>query len=95
MLFMVIERFEGDDMVPAYRRLHGAGRGLPEGVTFLGSWIEAGFRRCFQLMACDDLRRLQQWVLHWRGTGTTFEVVPVIEGREAAELVAPLIDAAG
>jgi hypothetical protein len=94
MLFMVIERFEGDDMVPAYRRLREAGRGLPEGVTFVGSWVEAGFRRCFQLMACDDLRRLQQWVLHWRGTGTAFEVVPVIEGREAAELVAPLIDAA-
>ena len=81
-------------MLPAYRRLRDAGRGLPDGVSFLGSWVEAGFRRCFQLMDCDDLRLLQQWVLHWRGTGTTFEVVPVIEGRDAAALVAPLMDAA-
>ena len=31
MLFIVIERFEGDDMVPIYRRLQEKGRQLPEG----------------------------------------------------------------
>jgi hypothetical protein len=93
MLFMVIERFERDDMVPVYRRLRDAGRGLPEGLAFVGSWVEAGFRRCFQLMACDDARLLQHWVLHWRGTGATFEIVPVVEGREVGALVAPLLDA--
>ena len=32
-----------------YRRLRDEGRSLPEGPTYEGSWIEAGFGRCFQL----------------------------------------------
>ena len=27
-----------------------------------GSWIEANFDRCFQIMECDDARLLQQWI---------------------------------
>jgi hypothetical protein len=72
MLFMVIETFEKGDMVPVYHRLEEKGRGLPEGLTYVDSWVEASFGRCFQLMECNDLRLLQRWVLHWRGTGTTF-----------------------
>ena len=88
MLFMVIERFEGDDMVPIYRRLEEKGRQLPEGLDYVDSWIEANFGRCFQLMRCDDARLLQQWVLGWRGTGATFEIVPVVPSRETREVVA-------
>jgi hypothetical protein len=54
MLFMVIERFRDNDMAPVYRRLAERGRGLPEGLRFVDSWVEAGFGRCFQLMDCDD-----------------------------------------
>jgi hypothetical protein len=92
MLFMVIERFEGNDMLPAYRRVRDAGRGLPEGLTYVASWVEPSFARCFQLMECDDLRHLQAWVLHWRGTGATFEVVPVVESSQTREVVAPHLD---
>ena len=63
MLFMVVERFEGNDMLPVYERVNEKGRGLPEGLEYVNSWIEPSFARCFQLMACDDLRLLQQWVL--------------------------------
>jgi hypothetical protein len=49
MLFMVIERFEGNDMLPVYRRVRDEGRGLPEGLKYLSSWIEPNFARCFQL----------------------------------------------
>ena len=61
MLFMVIERFEGNDMVPIYKRLEKQGRQLPEGLAFVDSWIEANFSRCFQLMECADARLLQEW----------------------------------
>ena len=93
MLFMVIERFAADDMLPVYRRLRDAGRGLPVGVRYIDSWVEAGFSRCFQLMETDDLQLLQQWVLHWRGTGATFEIVPVVESAKVHALVAPYLDA--
>ena len=93
MLFMVIERFAESDMLPVYRRLRDAGRGLPEGLRYVDSWVESGCARCFQLMETDDLRLLQQWVLHWRGTGVTFEIVPVLPASETRDIVAPLLDA--
>lgn len=92
MLFMVVERFEGNDMLPVYRRLRAAGRGMPDGLEFVGSWVEVGFGRCFQLMECDDVALLQSWVLHWRGTGATFEIVPVLDGARTRALVEPLLD---
>jgi hypothetical protein len=95
MLFMVIERFHDNDMVPAYRRLRDAGRVLPDGLEYVDSWIEPSFARCFQLMRCDDARLLQEWCLHWRGTGVTMEIVPVIPSRETREIVAPYLDAPG
>ena len=91
MLFMVIERFRGNDMVPIYERLRERGRSLPDGLEYVDSWIEPGFARCFQLMRCEDARLLQQWVLQWRGTGVTFEIVPVVPSRETREVVAPYL----
>jgi hypothetical protein len=92
MLFMVIERFRDDDMLPVYQRVRERGRLLPDGLAYVDSWIEPSFARCFQLMECDDLRLLQQWVLGWRGTGVTFEIVPVVRSAETREVVAPFLD---
>ena len=93
MLFMVIERFKDNDMVPVYRRLREKGRMIPEGLKYVDSWVEPNFSRCFQLMQCDDLRLLQQWLLQWRGSGTSFEIVPVLTSAETREVVAPYLDA--
>ena len=94
MLFMVIERFKDDDMIPVYKRLRDSGRVLPEGLKYIDSWIEPNFSRCFQLMECDDARLLQQWVLQWRGPGATFEIVPVVPSKDTREVVAPHLDKA-
>ncbi len=92
MLFMVIERFEGNDMVPIYQRLEGKGRQLPKDLAYVDSWIEANFSRCFQLMECADARLLQEWVLGWRSTGAAFEIVPVVPSRETRAVVAPFLE---
>jgi hypothetical protein len=42
-------------------------------------------------MECDDARLLQEWVLGWRGTGATFEIVPVVPSRETRAVVAPFL----
>jgi len=89
MLFMVIERFQDNDMVPVYERVRNSGRQLPEGLTYIDSWIEANFSRCFQLMECSDPRLLQEWVLQWRGAGVTFEFLPVVPSAQTREVVAP------
>ena len=59
MLFMVIERFRDNDMLPVYERVRERGRSLPDGLEYVDSWIEANLSRCFQLMRCDDARLLQ------------------------------------
>jgi hypothetical protein len=93
MLFMMIERFQDNDMIPVYRRLRDAGRGLPDGLKYDDSWVEANFGRCFQLMECDDLRLVQQWVLHWRGLGVTIEIVPVVPSKDVRATVEPVVGA--
>jgi hypothetical protein len=92
MLFMVIERFRDNDMVPVYRRLRDRGRSLPDGLEYVDSWIEPNFSRCFQLLRCDDLRLIQAWALDCRGLGMTFEVVPVVTSKETQAVVAPWLD---
>jgi hypothetical protein len=92
MLFMVIERFRDDDMLPIYRRVRDEGRLLPEGLKYVDSWVEPNFSRCFQLMECDDLRLFQEWALQWRGSGTSLEIVPVVPSPQTREVVAPYLD---
>lgn len=90
MLFMVIERFRNRDAKPIYRRLREKGRGMPDGLKYVGSWIEANFDRCFQLMECDDARLLQQWVAAWSDL-IEFEIVPVVPSAETRQAVEPLL----
>jgi hypothetical protein len=92
MLFMIIERFRDCDMVPTYQRVRDEGRMFPDGLKYIDSWVEPNFSRCFQLMECDDPRLLQQWILRWRGSGTTFEIVPVVSSKDTREIVAPFLD---
>jgi hypothetical protein len=94
MLFMVIERFRDCDPKPVYRRLRDEGRTLPEGLTYVGSWIEPNFDRCFQLMECDDARNLQRWILSWGPEFGSFEIVPVVPSQETQSVVAPFLDRA-
>ena len=93
MLFMVIERFRNRDPKPIYRRLRDQGRQMPDGLKYVDSWIEPSFKRCFQLMECDDARLLQQWIVHWSDV-MEFEIVPVVPSRDTREVVAPYLDSA-
>ncbi len=90
MLFMVIEHFKNRDAVAVYRRFREQGRMMPEGLNYVGSWVEANFDRCFQLMECDDLRLLQQWVLQWQDLGE-FDIVPVVPSKETMETITPML----
>lgn len=94
MLFMVVETFPIADALPVYRHLRDKGRGLPAGVDYVDSWISADMRRCFQLMRTDNAALLQQWVLHWEGTGVAMEIMPVVHSSDTREIAAPLLDKA-
>jgi hypothetical protein len=83
VLFMVIERFRDQNASAVYRRFREQGRLAPDGLTYVGSWVEASLDRCFQLMECDDITLLQQWVAQWSDL-VAFEIVPVVPGKETA-----------
>ena len=88
MLYMVIERFKNRDAKAVYRRFRERGRMAPEGLTYVESWVEYNFDRCFQLMECGDARLLEKWAAHWRDL-VDFEFLPVRSSQEAAEFIAP------
>jgi hypothetical protein len=85
MLYMVIERFRNHDAAAVYRRFREKGRMLPDGLHYVDSWVEENHGRCFQLMACDDVRLLQQWVAHWNDL-VDFEIVPVHPSKAVAAI---------
>ena len=86
MLFMVIERFRKQDAKSVYKRFEENGRMAPEGLTYVGSWIEAIFDRCFQLMECEDARLLQEWITNWSDLAE-FEIVPVVPSEDTSAVV--------
>jgi hypothetical protein len=92
MLFMVIEKFRDRDAKAVYRRFRERGRGAPEGLRYVDSWVEANFDRCFQVMECDDARLLQEWVAFW-GDLVEFEIVPVVSSAETRATVERLLEA--
>jgi hypothetical protein len=87
-LYMVIENFKGGDAVPVYRRFRDQGRLAPPGLTYISSWVDTQFQRCYQLMEADDPQLLDDWVARWSDI-VDFEVHPVITSAEAAEKISP------
>ena len=88
MLYMVVEDFRNGDALPVYRRFRDEGRLTPEGLGYVASWVTEDFRRCFEIMECDDVSLLAQWTARWEDL-VEFEVIPVITSAEAVAAVAP------
>lgn len=85
---MVIERFK--DTKAVYRRVREKGRVLPEGLRYVGSWVEANYDRCFQLMECEDASLFQEWVIQWQDL-VDFEIVPIVESKQTAKVTEPFL----
>ena len=86
MLFMVIEHFDQARVKEVYRRFRERGRQAPDGLRYVDSWIDASFSRCFQLMECDDVILLQEWVAQW-GDLVRFEITPVARSKDVADMI--------
>ena len=83
---MVIERFKDGKTKEIYRRFQEKGRMMPEGLKYLDSWVEVNLGRCFQLIECDDLHLLQEWILQWQDLAE-FEVIPIVSSKETAQVI--------
>ena len=89
-LYMIVEHFKDGNAVPVYRRFREKGRMMPEGLTYLSSWIDESMQRCYQVMETHDRSLLDQWMAHW-GDLMEFEVYPVITSNQAVERIAPVL----
>jgi hypothetical protein len=83
MLFMIIEHYRDGDAGPVYRRFRERGRMAPEGLTYLGSWVDEAVATCWQVMEADDRAPVDEWISHWDDL-VDFEVVPVMTTADAA-----------
>ena len=83
MQFMVIEHFHEGAAPRVYERALSKGRMLPDGLTYIDSWITDDLTRCYQVMECDDVTLIHHWIESWRDL-VDFEVVPVMSSTEAA-----------
>jgi hypothetical protein len=90
MLFMVVEHFKDRNAKAVYERFLKEGRLAPEGLEYKGSWIEASFARCFQLIECEDASLLQQWALGWNDL-VQFEFIPVTPSDRTVETIKPYL----
>ena len=76
--YMVIERFKDGHSAPAYARFHSRGRMLPDGLTYLDSWLSARDDTCYQLMRTDDPETFDSWTRNWDDL-VDFEVIELKE----------------
>jgi hypothetical protein len=88
MLFMVIEHFHPGKAPEVYRRFRDRGRMAPDGVRYVSSWVDLGFRRCFQVMEAESESLLREWTINWEDL-INFEIVPVSTSAEAVLAMAP------
>ena len=86
MLYMVIERYREGSGPEIYKRLRERGRMMPDGMKYLGSWIEPDMSRCFQIMEWEDPEQYAEWTSNWNDL-VDFEAVPVITSTDAQEIM--------
>jgi hypothetical protein len=64
--YMVIEHFAPGMKNKVYERFDQKGRMLPEGLTYIDSWLENDGDRCFQLMETEDPSLFDRWMENWK-----------------------------
>lgn len=74
---MVVERFKNGDITPVGERFQVSGRMLPDGVSYVTSWIDLPGKVCFQVMEATSADQLRLWTDRWDDL-VDFEVIPVL-----------------
>ncbi len=86
-LYMVIETFRPGRAPDVYRRFRERGRLAPAGLSYVASWVDLEFRRCFQVVSAPNEDLVREWTLRWSDL-VDFEVVAVRTSDQAAAMMA-------
>ena len=82
MLYMIIERFHEGKIRSVYERFDERGRMMPEGVSYINSWIAQDMKTCYQVMETVSEEKLKEWISKWNDL-CDFEIISVITSSEA------------
>ena len=88
MLYMIIEHFKTPGAVEVYRRARDQGRLLPDGLTYVSSWVDVAFTTCYQLMETDNEALFDLWIERWQDL-VEFEIIPILTSAQAMTVIAP------
>jgi len=72
--YMVIEHFAPGAKDRIYERFQTKGRMLPDGLSYIDSWLEKEGDRCFQLMETNDPSLFKLWTDNWKDL-VSFEII--------------------
>jgi Domain of unknown function (DUF3303) len=87
MKFMVAYSFEPAAFQVATKRFAETQGPPPSGIAMLGRWHSAVGHKGFTLAETSDAKALYAWILSWADL-LSFEIVPVLEDAEVAEVLA-------
>jgi hypothetical protein len=86
MLYMIIEKFHPFKVKELYERFEEKGRLMPEGLSYINSWIDENITTCFQVMETDSIEKIREWIGYWNDLAD-FEIIPVITSAQAKEKI--------
>ena len=82
---MVIEKYTNKEAV--YKRFREKGRMMPEGVSYVNSWVSEDGNTCYQINEAQNEELLYEWSSNWNDV-TDFEFIPVISSQEMSDKMA-------
>lgn len=85
MLYMIIEKYKDKEAV--YKRFREKGRMMPEGVSYVNSWVSEDGNTCYQINEAQNEELLYEWSSNWNDV-TDFEFIPVISSQEMSDKMA-------
>ena len=85
MLYMVIEKYKDKEAV--YKRFREKGRMMPDGVSYVNSWVAEDGNTCYQINEAESVELLHEWAANLNDV-TDFEFIPVISSQEMSDKMA-------
>ena len=79
---MIIEKFHEGKIRSVYERFDKRGRMMPDGVSYINSWITEDIKTCYQVMESVSEEKLKEWISNWNDL-CDFEIIPVLTSAEA------------
>ena len=65
MQFMVIETFKDGCFDKVYKRFNRNGRMMPDGMSYIKSWVTHDEKKCYQIIECETENLIPEWTKNW------------------------------